>query len=502
MNLDHYILSLVIWLPIVGGFIVLAARGDENAGAARWIALIFSVMTFLVSVVIYVGFDVHNGNMQFVENIPWLPLINANYALGIDGISLLFILLTTFTTVVIVLAAWGSVKSKVAQYMSIFLITCGVCNGVFAATDSMVFYLFWEASLIPMTLCIGIWGGAKRSQAAIKFFIFTFFGSIFLLVAILYFYTRTDSFVISKIYTLIFTEKEQWWLFIAFFLAFAVKIPMWPLHTWLPDAHTEAPAGGSVILAALMLKMGAYGFLRFALPIIPDIHASLDWLLIGLSLVGIIYIGMVAIVQKDAKRLIAYSSISHMGLVTLGMFSVFMILSKTGSTVDAELAIQGAVFQMIAHAFSSGGLFIGIGFLYMRMQTRMIDDFSGVASKMPIFAAFFMLFAMANVGLPGTSGFVGEFMIILAVFKASPWLALLAGLTIIIAPAYTLLMYKKVFFGKVKSEKVAILKDISGMEIFVFSLLALPTILFGVYPEPIIELSQAASNGFIQALIR
>ncbi len=502
MNLDHYILSLVIWLPIVGGFIVLAARGDENAGAARWIALIFSVMTFLVSVVIYVGFDVHNGNMQFVENIPWLPLINANYALGIDGISLLFILLTTFTTVVIVLAAWGSVKSKVAQYMSIFLITCGVCNGVFAATDSMVFYLFWEASLIPMTLGIGIWGGAKRSQAAIKFFIFTFFGSIFLLVAILYFYTRTDSFVISKIYTLIFTEKEQWWLFIAFFLAFAVKIPMWPLHTWLPDAHTEAPAGGSVILAALMLKMGAYGFLRFALPIIPDIHASLDWLLIGLSLVGIIYIGMVAIVQKDAKRLIAYSSISHMGLVTLGMFSVFMILSKTGSTVDAELAIQGAVFQMIAHAFSSGGLFIGIGFLYMRMQTRMIDDFSGVASKMPIFAAFFMLFAMANVGLPGTSGFVGEFMIILAVFKASPWLALLAGLTIIIAPAYTLLMYKKVFFGKVKSEKVAILKDISGMEIFVFSLLALPTILFGVYPEPIIELSQAASNGFIQALIR
>jgi NADH-quinone oxidoreductase subunit M len=502
MNLDHYILSLVIWLPIVGGFIVLAARGDENAGAARWIALIFSVMTFLVSVVIYVGFDVHNGNMQFVENIPWLPLINANYALGIDGISLLFILLTTFTTVVIVLAAWGSVKSKVAQYMSIFLITCGVCNGVFAATDSMVFYLFWEASLIPMTLGIGIWGGAKRSQAAIKFFIFTFFGSIFLLVAILYFYTRTDSFVISKIYTLIFTEKEQWWLFIAFFLAFAVKIPMWPLHTWLPDAHTEAPAGGSVILAALMLKMGAYGFLRFALPIIPDIHASLDWLLIGLSLVGIIYIGMVAIVQKDAKRLIAYSSISHMGLVTLGMFSVFMILSKTGSTVDAELAIQGAVFQMIAHAFSSGGLFIGIGFLYMRMQTRMIDDFSGVASKMPIFAAFFMLFAMANVGLPGTSGFVGEFMIILAVFKASPWLALLAGLTIIIAPAYTLLMYKKVFFGKVKSEKVAMLKDISGMEIFVFSLLALPTILFGVYPEPIIELSQAASNGFIQALIR
>ena len=502
MNLGHYILSLVIWLPIVGGFVVLAARGDENANAARWIALIFSVLTFLVCIQLYLGFDLKDANMQFVENIPWLPLINANYALGIDGISLLFILLTSFTTVVIVLAGWNSINSKVAQYMSIFLITCGVCNGVFAATDSMVFYLFWEASLIPMTLGIGIWGGAGRSQAAIKFFIFTFFGSIFLLVAILYFYTRTDSFVISKIYTLIFTEKEQWWLFIAFFLAFAVKIPMWPLHTWLPDAHTEAPAGGSVILAALMLKMGAYGFLRFALPIIPDIHASLDWLLIGLSLVGIIYIGMVAIVQKDAKRLIAYSSISHMGLVTLGMFSVFMILSKTGSTVDAELAVQGAVFQMIAHAFSSGGLFIGIGFLYARMQSRMIDDFSGVASKMPIFAAFFMLFAMANVGLPGTSGFVGEFMIILAVFKASPWLALLAGLTIVIAPAYTLLMYKKVFFGKVKSEKVSMLKDISGMEIFVFSLLALPTILFGVYPEPIIQLSQAASNGFIQALIR
>ena len=502
MNLGHYILSLVIWLPIAGGFVVLAARGDENANAARWIALIFSLFTLLICIPLYLGFNIHDANMQFVENIPWLPLINANYALGVDGISLLFIMLTSFTTLVIILAAWHSVNTKVAQYMSIFLITCGVCNGVFAATDSLIFYIFWEASLIPMTLGIGIWGGANRARAAIKFFLFTFFGSVFLLVAILYFYARTDSFVISKIYTLVFSEKEQWWLFIAFFLAFAVKIPMWPLHTWLPDAHTEAPAGGSVILAALMLKMGAYGFLRFALPIIPEIHQSLDWLLIGMSLMAIIYVGMVAVVQKDAKRLIAYSSISHMGLVTLAMFSVFMILSQKGGALDAELAVQGAMFQMIAHAFSSGGLFIGIGYLYSRMQTRQISDFRGVASKMPIFAAFFMLFAMANVGLPGTSGFVGEFMIILAVFKASPWLALLAGLTIVIAPAYTLWMYKEVFFGKVQSKRVSMLKDIQGMEIFVFTLLALPTIIFGVYPQPIIELSQAASNGVIQALIR
>jgi NADH-quinone oxidoreductase subunit M len=502
MNLNHYILSLVIWLPIVGGFIVLAAGGKHDSHAAKWLALVFSVLTFLICLHLYIAFDVTNGSMQFVESVPWLPLVNSNYALGIDGISLLFILLTSFTTVVIVLAGWKSIEKKIPQYMAIFLITAGVTNGVFAATDSLVFYLFWEAALIPMTLGIGIWGGSQRAKAAIKFFLFTFFGSIFLLVTICYFHARTGSFSISDIYSLVFSEKEQWFLFIAFFLAFAVKIPMWPFHSWLPDAHTEAPAGGSVILAALMLKLGAYGFLRFALPIIPDIHESLDWLLIALSLVGIIYIGLVAVVQKDAKRLIAYSSISHMGLVTLGMFSVFMILSKTGSSFDASLAVQGAVYQMIAHAFSSGGLFIGIGYLYSRMRTRTISDFGGVAKSMPVFAAFFMLFAMANVGLPGTSGFVGEFMILLAIFKASPLLALLAGLTVVLAPAYTLWMYKSVFFGEVKSEGVAGLEDIKGMEIGVFTLLAIPTILFGIYPEPIIQLSQAASNSFIHALIR
>jgi NADH-quinone oxidoreductase subunit M len=439
--------------------------------------------------------------MQFTENVPWLPLINANYALGIDGISLLFILLTNFATIIVILAGWNAINTKVSQYMAIFLVNCGISNGLFSATDTLVFYLFWEASLIPMTLGIGMWGGANKAQAAIKFFLYTFFGSIFLLVALLYLHMRTDSFMINDYLNLSFTNTEQWLLFLAFWIAFAVKIPMWPVHSWLPDAHTEAPAGGSVILAALMLKMGAYGFIRFALPIIPEIHDAVDWLLIGLSLVAIVYVALVAIPQKDPKRLIAYSSISHMGLVTLGIFSVFLIANNTGGFEQSRLAIEGAVFQMIAHAFSSGGLFIGIGYLYLRMKSQDANDYGGVAYKMPVFASFFMLFAMANVGLPGTSGFVGEFMIILAVFKAQPWLAVVAALTVILAPAYTLWMYKKVFFGQVTSSKVENLTDIQGMEILVFVLLAIPTVFFGVYPEPIIELSQSASNIFVQSLL-
>lgn len=503
MNLSSYILSLVIWVPIVGGFIVLATKGDDSkAEAARWIGLIFALMTFAICIPLYIGFDASLSTMQYVEHVSWIPILNVNYALGIDGISLLFIILTSFTTIVVVLSAWKTINYKVSQYMSVFLLTCGITNGVFAATDTFLFYVFWEAALIPMTLGIGIWGGAQKARAAIKFFLFTFFGSVFLLVALIYFYCQTGTWMISAFNDVNLSVAAQWWLFAAFWVAFAVKVPMWPLHTWLPDAHTEAPAGGSVVLAALMLKLGAYGFIRFSLPILPQIHQLLDDVLIALSLIAVVYVGFASIAQKDAKRLIAYSSISHMGLVTLGIFVVYMIAERSGSADLAALAIQGAVFQMIAHAFSSGGMFIGIGYLYTRLKSRNMSDFGGVAKYMPIFAAFYMLFAMANVGLPGTSGFVGEFMIILATFKAEPFLALLAGLTLILAPGYTLLMYKRVFFGQpAKSENVAKLKDLTALEIAVFTLLAIPTIFFGVYPEPILHLSQAASDSFVQSLI-
>ena len=530
MFITHYLLSLLIWVPIIGGFIVLAAKSpDGKKEAARWTALAVAILTLLLCVPLYLEFDPTSASMQFVERVRWFSLFNNNdavyYYLGVDGFSVLFIILTSFTNVVIVLAAWRSIKVRLRQYMAIFLITTGLTNAVFMAQDTMLFYVFWEALLIPTTLGIGIWGGKKKAYAAIKYFLYTFAGSIFLLVAFLYIQQQVASLPSASlvdsgtfsIQNFIFwatqandmgqlvniTLTAQWLLFGAFFLAFAVKIPMWPFHSWLPDAHSEAPAGGSVVLAALMLKLGAYGFLRFVLPLIPSITAVHDWFLIGISLIAIVYVGIVAIAQTDFKRLIAYSSISHMGLVTLAMFSIFLLVKNNPDQVlgmaDAQLAIQGAVFQMIAHAFSSGGMFIGCGYLYLRMQSRNIADFQGVARSMPIFATFFMLFCLANVGLPGTSGFVGEFLIILAVFKYSPWVALLAGLTLVIAPAYTLWMYKRVFFGKVITTQVANLKDISGLEIFVFVLLAIPTIWFGVYPEPILQLSSAASTHIIQA---
>ncbi|MCF6768093.1 NADH-quinone oxidoreductase subunit M [Thiotrichales bacterium 19S11-10] len=495
------LLDILIWLPIVGSFFVMILfNDDKKALTARWVALVIAIITFLFSLLLYANFNALSDKMQFLQVVNWIPIINAKYALGVDGISVLFIMLTSFTTVIIILGAWKTIHVKVSQHMSIFLMTCGITNGVFSAMDSLLFYVFWEASLIPMTLAIGIWGGQNRVYAAMKFFLYAFFGSVFMLIAILYLYSETGSFMIQDFYNLRLPVEVQWLLTLSFWIAFAVKVPMWPVHTWLPDAHTEAPAGGSVVLAALMLKMGAYGFIRFSLPMFPEIHMSIDEFLIGLSLIAIVYVGIASIVQKDAKRLIAYSSISHMGIVTLGIFSVFLIFARTGHTDSALLGVQGAVFQMIAHAFSSGGLFIGISFLSARMKTRMIDDYQGVAFSMPIFAAFFMLFCLANVGLPGTSGFVGEFLVILGVFKASPLLALLAGLTLILAPAYTLWMYKRVIFGKVKNEKIQALKDISGVEILVFVLLAIPTIWFGIYPEPILHLSQAASNGFIQYL--
>ncbi|MFV9973178.1 MAG: NuoM family protein [Francisella endosymbiont of Hyalomma asiaticum] len=521
MNLGNYLLSLIIWLPIVGGFVVLAIRTKELHGdAARWVALVFSCLILALCIPLVTSFDYSSSAMQFKESVKWFKVFGMHdiyYSLGVDGFSVLFIVLTSFTTLVIVLAAWTSIKTKVRQYMAIFLITCGLTNGVFCATDSILYYVFWEALLIPTCLGIGIWGGKHKAYAAVKYFMYTFFGSVFLLAAILYIQTRVaaspthflvnqDTYSIQNfiawatqsqgfIDSVKFTITAQWLVFGAFFLVFAVKIPIWPFHSWLPDAHSEAPAGGSVILAALMLKLGAYGFLRFAIPMLPEVTASLEYVLIVMSLIAIVYVGIVAVAQTNVKRLIAYSSISHMGLVTLGLFSIFILKNADPvlGTTHAQLALQGAVFQMIAHAFSSGGMFIGIGYLYLRMHTREISNFSGVAKTMPIFATFFLLFCMSNVGLPGTSGFVGEFMILLAVFQYSPLIALIAGLTLVIAPIYTLWMYKRVFFGEVVSKQVANLTDLNRMEIYVFILLAVPTLLFGFYPEPILHLSAAAS---------
>ncbi|MBK2125626.1 complex I subunit 4 family protein [Fangia hongkongensis] len=530
MFITHHLLSLLIWVPIIGGFAVLAAKSsDGKKEAARWSALAVSIVTLLLCIPLYLDFNSSSASMQFVEQYRWFSLFGTGdavyYHLGVDGFSVLFIILTCFTNLVIILAAWNSISFRLRQHMAIFLITTGLTNGVFAAQDTMLFYFFWEALLIPTTLGIGIWGGKKKAYAALKYFLYTFAGSVFLLLALLYIQHEValmpaNELVNSGTFSIAnfihwatqvndtgqlvnLTLTAQWLLFGAFFLAFAVKIPMWPFHSWLPDAHSEAPAGGSVVLAALMLKLGAYGFLRFVLPLIPAITATLDWFLVGISLIAIVYVGIVAIAQTDFKRLIAYSSISHMGLVTLALFSIFLLVKNNPNyslgVADAHMAVQGAVFQMIAHAFSSGGMFIGCGFLYLRMQTRMIADFQGVARSMPIFATFFMLFALANIGLPGTSGFVGEFLIILAVFKYAPWVALLAGLTLILAPAYTLWMYRRIFFGKVVSHQVANLKDISGVEIVIFVLLAIPTVLFGFYPEPILQLSSAASTHIIQA---
>jgi NADH-quinone oxidoreductase subunit M len=502
---SHYLLSLLIWFPILSGLlcIFLGQRGVAK-DSIRWVATILSVLTFLLSLPLYFNFDATTWQMQFVENAPWIPAFSANYSLGVDGISVLFILLTCFTNAVIVLSSWRVIQHNVAEFMAIFLISTGIMNGAFSARDALLFYMFWEASMVPMLLGLGIWGGLRRSYAAIKFFLYTFLGSIFLLVAVLYLQHQTGSFDIASFENIRVSSSIEDALFLAFLAAFAVKIPMWPVHTWLPDAHTEAPSGGSVVLAALMLKLGAYGFIRFSFPILPGIHESFDWLLIGLSLIAVIYVGFAALAQKDMKRLIAYSSISHMGLVTLGIFSVFMIVGKTHDTNEALVSVQGAMFQMVAHAFSAGGLFIGVGYLFDRFGSRLIQDYQGLSHVMPIFAAFFMLFTMANVGLPGTSGFVGEFLIIMGVFKANIWIAVGAALTLVIAPAYTLWMYKRVLFGDPSRQKYAKVTglDISvkSLEFWVFVLLAAPVVVFGVYPEPILAVSHASVSHFVELI--
>ncbi len=475
MMLADHLLSLAIWLPIAGGVAVLATGGDDRAHVARPLVLAVSILTLLATLPLYTGFNAHTPAMQFVENNAWIEALAIRYHLGIDGISLLLILLTSFSTVVVIVSAWIVIQKKVAQYLAAFLIMEGLMIGVFSALDAILFYVFWEAMLVPMFLIIGLWGGANRIYAAIKFFLYTFIGSVLMLVAFIYLYYQSNSFEILAFHALKLGLTEQVLIFLAFLAAFAVKVPMWPVHTWLPDAHVEAPTGGSVILAAIMLKMGAYGFLRFSLPIAPDGSHELAWLMIALSLVAVVYIGLVALVQEDMKKLIAYSSIAHMGFVTLGFF----VFNAQG--------IEGGLVQMISHGFVSGALFLCVGVLYDRMHSRLIKDYGGVANRMPVFASFLMLFAMANAGLPGTSGFVGEFLVILGSFQANGWYAFAAATTLIFGAAYTLWMYKRVIFGPVANEHVATLNDIGAREAAFLAALAVAVLVMGLWPQPFLD---------------
>ncbi|BAZ94107.1 NADH:ubiquinone oxidoreductase, subunit M [Thiohalobacter thiocyanaticus] len=490
------LLSLLIWVPILGGIAVLAA-GDREPWGARSLALVASLLTFLLSIPLFTGFETGTAAMQFEELRPWIPAFNVNYHLGVDGISVPLIILTTFTTVLVVLAGWEVIQKRVAQYMAAFLIMEGLMIGVFAALDAVLFYVFWEGMLIPMFLIIGIWGGPRRVYATIKFFLYTFFGSVFMLVALIYMYIQSGSFGILDFHLLPLGITEQILIFIAFLLAFAVKVPMWPVHTWLPDAHVEAPTGGSVILAAIMLKIGGYGFLRFSLPITPDASQQLDWLIIGLSLIAVVYIGFVAIVQQDMKKLIAYSSIAHMGFATLGFFLIFGILENTGTVQGALLGLEGGMVQMVSHGFISGALFLCVGVLYDRMHSREIADYGGVVNTMPIFGGFMVLFAMANSGLPGTSGFIGEFMVILASFKANFWYAFLAATTLILGAAYSLWLVKRVVFGEVGNKRVAELQDVNRREFFILGVLAAAVLLLGLWPAPLVDLMHATLENLL-----
>jgi NADH-quinone oxidoreductase subunit M len=481
------LLSLAIWIPIAAGLAVLALGGDRRAPLQRQVALAGAVLGFLVTIPLYAGFDAATAEMQFVELVPWIETFNIHYHLGVDGISVLFILLNSFITITVVIAAWSVVESRVGQYYAAFLVLSGLLNGVFAALDAVLFYVFFEATLIPMFIIIGIWGGPNRVYAAVKFFLYTLFGSLLMLVALLYLYNSSGgSFAILDWHKLPLTLTAQVLLFFGMLFAFAVKVPMWPVHTWLPDAHTEAPTGGSVVLAAILLKLGAYGFVRFTLPILPDASRHLAWLMIALSLIAVAYIGLVALVQTDMKKLIAYSSISHMGFVTLGFF----IFNAYG--------VEGALVQSISHGFVSAALFFCVGVLYDRMHTRMISDYGGVVNSMPKFAALMMLFAMANAGLPATSGFVGEFMVIMGAMSANFWLAFVAATTLVFGAAYTLWMYKRVIFGPVANSHVAALKDLDGRELLVLGSLAVAVLFMGVYPLPFTEVMHASVSELLR----
>jgi NADH-quinone oxidoreductase subunit M len=487
------ILSILIWLPVAGAIAALLTGDDKNAQAARIIASVVAMINLLLCIPLYLAFDPTSYAMQFCQDYLWIDAYQIHYAVGVDGISLAMIILTNFTGLLVILAGCQAIKMRIAQYMAAFLTMQGMMIGVFAATDAVLFYVFWEGMLIPMYLSIGMWGSTNRNYAAVKFFLYTFLGSILMLVALLYLYNQTGTFDIQKYYGLHLSLPIQKLLFFAFLLAFAVKVPMWPVHTWLPDAHTEAPAGGSVVLAALMLKLGIYGFLRFSMPIVPEACQHLAGLMVILSLIAIVYIGLIAIVQTDMKKLIAYSSIAHMGFATLGCFMVYSIIHLTKNYQDAYMGLEGAVIQMIAHAFGSGAMFLGVGILADRManHSRLIKDYGGVASSMPIFAAFYMLFAMSNVGLPGTAGFVGEFMVIMSAFQTHFWVALIATLTLILASAYTLWMYKRVFFGPVANREVAAMQDINWLEKTNYILLAMGVFFLGLYPKPVLNVLHA-----------
>lgn len=499
MFADLPLLSLLIWLPILGGIWVLLA-GEQ---LARPIALLVSLFIFVLSLPLFFEFDTTTAAMQFSERLPWLPNLDIYYHLGVDGISMPLIVLTTFTTVLVVLAAWEVIQYRAPHYLAAFLIMEGIMVGVFAALDAILFYVLWEAMLIPMFIIIGIWGGVRRVYATIKFFLYTFLGSVFMLVALLYLYAQSGSFALLDYHHLAIPMTAQIFIFLAFLVAFAVKVPMWPVHTWLPDAHVEAPTGGSVILAAIMLKMGTYGFLRFSLPITPDASRELDWLMILLSLIAVIYIGFVAIIQKDMKKLVAYSSISHMGFVTLGFFIAFSILANPDLTNEAAmngavLGVSGGIVQMISHGFISGAMFLCIGVLYDRLHTRQIADYGGVANVMPRFAMFAVFFGMANSGLPGTSGFVGEFMVILSSMQANFWIAFLAATTLILGAAYTLWMVKRVIFGAIVNEKVSTLTDVNAREILILTVLAIAVLAMGVWPEPVLKVIEPTVQNLLE----
>ncbi len=499
MGLSTHLLSILIWLPVVGGLAVLAI-GDEGdaasarAGAMRMTTLVTSLLTLALSILLYQRFDAAATTMQFVERFPWVDALDAWYYLGVDGISVPLILLTAFITPLVVIAGWDSIRTRPAQYFAAFLILEGLMIGVFSALDGLLFYVFWEFMLVPMFLIIGVWGGDRRIYATLKFFLYTFLGSVLMLVAFIYLYLQTGSYDLIGWMDAPLGMTAQKLIFIAFLLAFAVKVPMWPVHTWLPDAHVEAPTGGSVILAAIMLKMGGYGFIRLSLPIVPDGSEYFAGLMIALSLIAVVYIGLVALMQKDMKKLIAYSSIAHMGFVTLGFFLLYEIDGPTG----AVLGLSGGMVQMVSHGLISGAMFLCVGVLYDRVHSRMIASYGGVANTMPTYAAFFVLFAMANAGLPGTSGFVGEFMVIIASFKANFWFAFLAATTLVLGAAYTLWMVKRVIYGDIANDDVAELSDLNRREFIVLGILALSVLLVGLWPAPLVDMMNVTIEQLVE----